>query len=129
MSSHFIYALTNCDILKWKKRLVVENMVFNKEKYVCIYKNYKFKILADDLTYPPTYTTEIYLYNSLIKRYVNNKFLSKSDVFTKKLYKLLNKKDIKEKYIVPYSIEYIANPLKKRAVKIKVLTNELPIID
>lgn len=128
ISSHFIYALTNCEILKWKKRLIVENMIFNNEKYICIYKNFKIKIIIDDIVYPHTYKTEIYYNDVIIKKHFYSLFYNYSDIYSKKLYELLNTRNIQDRYIVPNSIEYISNPLKKRAVKIKLLKNELSII-
>lgn len=129
ISSHFIYVLTNCGILKWKKRLVVENLVFNNEKYICTYKRYKIKILCDDIIFPQTTTMYILLDNVEIKKYINYLYYSKSDIYTRKLYELLNTKNITEKYIIPFSIDYITDIKKRRSVKIKLLKKELQIID
>lgn len=127
MTPHFIYALTNCGILKWKKRLVVEDLSINVEKYVCIYKRYKIKVIVDEICYPLTYNIEVLLDNNLVKRY--NSFYLKNDIYCKKLYELLNSKNITDRYIVPYSIEYIYDDNRKRSIKIRVLRKEIEIID
>lgn len=129
ISSHFIYALTNCGILKWKKRLIVEDLIFNNEKYICVYKRYKIKIYYDNMIFPHTYMMDILLDNVKIKRYTYYKYNSNCDIYTLKLYELLNTKNIVEKYIIPFSINYITDIKKRRSVKIKLLKKELQIID
>lgn len=129
MTPHFIYALTNCGILKWKKRLVVEDLTINVEKYVCIYNRYKIKVIVDEICYPLTYNIEVLLDNNLIKRYICNPYYDKNDIYCKKLYQLLNNKNITEKYILPFSIDYIYDDNKKRSIKISVLRKEIEIID
>lgn len=121
MISYLIYILTYFNILKWKKRLFIENLIWDNTEYVCIFKKYKIKIYVYDLVIPQKIDLVIYK-NRVLKHFNYNDN-------HKKLYDLLVYKNIQEYFIIPLAFKYTHDLQRKRLVKIKMLRKEVEVID
>ena len=119
MNSQLILALTNCGILKWKKRINISYFQIDDEKYACSFRNYKIRISVQTLYYPELIKICIFKNDIKVYEYCYDKY-------TWKLYNLLNNMNINNYYISEKSLNNVMENMK-RTVKINLLLQKIEV--
>lgn len=117
-----IYILTYLNLIKWYQRDIPEYLIHDNDKYAFIFFKYNIKSGFDIYKYPVNEYIIIDNYKKQKRKNIINKY-------TKKLFYLLENKNINNYYIKNDTIECIFDIKIKRKYKLMLIQKQIKIID
>lgn len=123
MIEKLIYILTKCGFIKWKKRFYAENIIGSYDKYYYSNKYFKLKLGQSRITYP--LVTSLFVFNQKTNRSIH---ISVSNKILEKLVSFLDKQYFENYYITEHSIRLATDIIKKRQMRILLVTKKLEVI-